>query len=151
VDDARRAGVESVLEVIVREQDGSSPSPERQAQMLVDAAADTASLHATLYKTEVPFRNLAPADDVTAISDLITRTVSCPWVVLSGGVAGKDFPEAVKRTAAGGAQGFLAGRAVWEKATGLPGDAAIRYLREESVQTLAGLRAALGAGRRASV
>ena len=147
IDDAKRAGIDGVLEVIVREEDGSSPAPARQAQLLVDAAEDTATLGATLYKTEVPSRNLAPAEEVTRVSALISEKVTCPWVVLSGGVAGDDFPEAVQRTAAGGAEGFLAGRAVWHRATALLGSDSVDYLHTDSVRNIAGLRSALRAGR----
>jgi sulfofructosephosphate aldolase len=147
VDEARAAGVESVLEVIVRESDGSSPTPDRQAMLLVEAAKDLTDLGATLYKTEVPFRNLASAADVTRVSRELSGVIRCPWVVLSGGVNVDDFPEAVARTAAGGAEGFLAGRAVWQKATALAGWDATDYLRNESVKTLADLRASLRSGR----
>lgn len=149
IEESARAGVHSVLEVIVREEDGSHPTPERQADMVVQAAKDMATLAPTLYKTEVPFRNLAPASAVTRVSGLITETINCPWVVLSGGVAGDQFPDAVRSTAQGGAEGFLAGRAVWSNATALVGAASKSYLENESVRTLAGLRSALRSGREA--
>jgi sulfofructosephosphate aldolase len=148
IDEARKAGLESVLEVIVRETDGSSPIPERQAELIVSAAKDLADMGATLYKAEVPFRNLASAEEVTRVSRELSAVIQTPWVVLSGGVNGDDFPDAVERTAAGGAEGFLAGRAVWQKATALAGWDATDYLRKESVETLAELRAALRSGRR---
>jgi sulfofructosephosphate aldolase len=147
IDEAARAGVDSVLEVIVREADGSPPSPGRQAQLLVEAAKQTAPLGATLYKTEVPYRNQASSEDVTQASALITDSVTCPWVVLSSGVPGGQFPQAVQRTARGGAKGFLAGRAVWRNATAIPEQAAASYLSNESVATMAALREALRAGR----
>ena len=153
IDEAARAGVDSVLEVIVREPDGSAPAPERQAQWVLAAARDTAPMGATLYKTEVPFRNLASADEVTRVSEQITEAVDSPWVVLSGGVAVEQFPEAVERTARGGAEGFLAGRAVWSNATSLTGNAVTDYLNTHSVDTMVGLREALrlGAARSAGV
>jgi sulfofructosephosphate aldolase len=151
IDEANRTGVESVLEVVVREADGSAPTPERQARFLVEAAQQTACLGASLYKTEVPYRNRAPADDVTRASALITGSIECPWVVLSSGVPGDQFPQAVQRTARGGAEGFLAGRAVWRKATALARRDAVNYLANESVATMAGLREALRAGRAGAV
>lgn len=147
IDEADRAGVDSVLEVVVREEDGAPPTPGRQAELLVEAAKQTASLGATLYKTEVPYRNLAPADEVIRVSARITDNVGCPWVVLSSGVAGDQFAQAVQRTARGGAEGFLAGRAVWRNATAMIGEAVTGYLSTESVKTVAGLREALRAGR----
>jgi sulfofructosephosphate aldolase len=147
VDEGLAAGVESVLEVIVRETDGSSPTPERQAELIVAAAQDLADFGATLYKAEVPFRNLASAEEVTRVSRELSAVIHSPWVVLSGGVKADDFAAAVEHTAAGGAEGFLAGRAVWQKATALAGWDATDYLRKESVETLAELRAALRRGR----
>jgi sulfofructosephosphate aldolase len=151
VDEAGRAGIESVLEVVVREADGSSPAPERQARLLVEAAKQTASLGATLYKTEIPYRNHASAQDVTRASTLLSDSIECPWVVLSSGVPEDQFAQAVQRTAQGGAEGFLAGRAVWRKATPLVGEDAVNYLTKESVATIAGLREALRAGRAGAV
>ena len=78
IDEAARAGVDSVLEVIVREVDGSAPSPGRQARLLVEAAKHTAPLGATLYKTEVPYRNQASSEDVTQASALISDSVDVP-------------------------------------------------------------------------
>jgi sulfofructosephosphate aldolase len=144
---AADAGVESVLEVVVREADGSSPSPERQAKLLVEAAAHTAQLNATLYKTEVPFRNAASSEDVSGVSQMITDRVSCPWVVLSSGVKAEEFPEAVTRTAQGGAEGFLAGRAVWGKATQMAPAPGLEYLKDQSVTAVDDLRRAAIAGR----
>jgi sulfofructosephosphate aldolase len=151
IDDAARAGLDSVLEVVVREADGSPPPPGRQAQLLVEAAKQTAPLGATLYKTEVPYQNRASAEDVTRVSALITGSIECPWVILSSGVPGDQFPQAVQRTAQGGAEGFLAGRAVWRKAAALAGEAAVNCLSNESVATVAGLREALRAGRAGAV
>jgi sulfofructosephosphate aldolase len=147
IDAAADAGVESVFEVVVREVDGSSPTPERQAKLLVEAAAHTAPLNATLYKTEVPFRNAASADEVIAVSQLVTDRVSCPWVVLSSGVKAEEFPEAVNRTAQGGAEGFLAGRAVWGKATQMAPAEGLEYLKDQSVLAVDELRRAALAGR----
>ena len=88
---------------------------------------------------------------MTRVSALITGSIECPWVVLSSGVPAEEFPQAVQRTARGGAEGFLAGRAVWRKATALAREDAVNYLANESVATLAGLREALRAGRAGAV
>jgi len=146
IEEAARAGVDSVLEVVVREADGSTPTPERQAELVLAAAKQTAPLGATLYKAEVPFRNLASEEDVVGASRQITEAVTSPWVVLSSGVPADQFPEAVARTARGGAEGFLAGRAIWSNATALTGAAMTDYLTSQSVDTLAGLRESLRLG-----
>ena len=43
----------------------------------------------------------------------ITQNLSCPWVVLSGGVAAERFLGVVAAACRGGASGFLAGRGIW--------------------------------------
>jgi len=107
------AGVDSVLEVVVRGADAQVAAPEVQAALLVEAARDLNSYRPTLYKTEVPFRAEASSAQVTATSARITEAMDCPWVVLSSGVPAERFPLAVRDTRAGGARGFLAGRAIW--------------------------------------
>ena len=136
VEGAKQAGLESVLEVVVRESDGSMPTDNRQAELLVAAAMEMSEYGATLYKTEVPFRGRAADADVIRVSEELTRVLPCPWVVLSSGVAATDFPRAVRNTALGGASGFLAGRAVWSSATGLPAHERDGHLRSDAVTAL---------------
>jgi sulfofructosephosphate aldolase len=120
IDASREAGLDSVLEVVVRDADGGAPSSEDQAGLLIDAARDLAAYAPTLYKTEVPFRGEVESARVTEVSNRITEIMDCPWVILSSGVAPEKFATAVIDTRAGGARGFLAGRAIWGSAARAP-------------------------------
>lgn len=51
--------------------------------------------------------------DLTEVMREITRVVPAPWVLLSGGMPGDRFVEALRAALAAGARGYLAGRAVW--------------------------------------
>jgi sulfofructosephosphate aldolase len=48
----------------------------------------------------------------------MSQVAGGPWVVLSNGVRQADFAEAVRIACAGGAHGFLAGRAIWSDVIG---------------------------------
>jgi sulfofructosephosphate aldolase len=144
------AGLDSVLEVVVREEDGQVPSDARQAELLVTAAREMAPYNATIYKTEVPFRMHGDPAAVTAVSAQITDAINSPWVILSSGVQAKDFPDAVRAARAGGASGFLAGRAIWANATGAAGDKIREQLETVSRGAFDELLAAVHANRPAS-
>jgi sulfofructosephosphate aldolase len=140
----RRSGVPVILEVIVRDADGPwRDGPGRDAA-IVEAAAEFAGFGADLYKAEVPDHGIDAAR-VTAVSREISAVLSCPWVVLSNGVEPARFGDAVAAACAGGASGFLAGRAIWSQA------AALRDFRESlrtvSVPTLERLSSMVPAGQ----
>jgi sulfofructosephosphate aldolase len=146
VEGAAAAGVDSVLEVLVRDRGGEAPaSPGRQAELLVEAAREMDHYGATLYKTEVPFYGRADQASIAEVSRQLTDILSCPWVVLSSGVVATDFPGAVAATHAGGAAGFLAGRAIWGSAATAPDADLAESLENQSVPALLALIDALGA------
>jgi sulfofructosephosphate aldolase len=132
---AERAGVASLVEGIVRPAEGeewSSSSARHQA--ILEAAAELTSYGGTIYKAEVP--GYLPGD-VSRVRDhaaRLTEIVAGPWVVLSNGVLQEDFAAAVGEATAGGAQGFLAGRAIW--ADTVPEPDPEQALRSRSVDRL---------------
>jgi len=136
-------GLESVLEVVVRDEGGQAPAPSVQASLLVDAAREMAPYGATLYKTEVPYLGQTAPEEVTAASTRLTSTLQSPWVVLSSGVPAEQFPDAVRATRAGGASGFLAGRAIWGAAARGPAADRNESLRTVGTAALAALVEAL--------
>ncbi|WP_173009983.1 hypothetical protein [Mycolicibacterium sp. P9-64] len=113
----RELGLPGVLEGVVRPREDDTVSREGFAEALVTAAIDLSQADPDLYKTEVVYTGHDDRDLATAAASAITETLSCPWVVLSSGVSGKDFPAAASAAVDGGASGFLAGRAVWSEAT----------------------------------
>lgn len=128
-------GLPSVLESIVRAKDAPSWSdPHDAVEAMLKATAELATLKADLYKCEVPGHGLFPVEETTKISREITSLIGSPWVVLSNGVAAKDFPSAVEAACAGGASGFLAGRAIWADAVKEEDPAG--FMRDESIKRL---------------
>lgn len=110
-------GLPSVLESIVRAKDAPTWSdPDAAVEAMLKAASEFSALEADLYKCEVPGHGLFDAQKTTSISREITELIGSPWVVLSNGVSADAFPSAVKAACAGGASGFLAGRAIWADA-----------------------------------
>jgi sulfofructosephosphate aldolase len=115
---ARRHGVLSVLEPVVRE--------DRQ---IVEAASELGATRPSLYKCQAP-----RAGDVAARCAEITNVLPVPWVVLSQGVPRDEFPQAVEDACKGGARGFLAGRALWTNT--LDADDPTELLRAQSLPRL---------------
>jgi sulfofructosephosphate aldolase len=133
----RRAGLPGIVEGVVRPVDIADWSDRDRDHALVLAARDLGALGPELYKGEVPSYGRADAEVITSAAREITESIECPWVVLSSGVAAADFPRAVAACVAGGAEGFLAGRAIWADALAASDPAA--FLAHESVDRLRGL------------
>lgn len=111
-------GLIGIVEAMVREPEDVGRGGWNPEQAMVDAAACLAASRPDLYKGEVPFHGKAPAREIERWAERVTRALSCPWVVLSQGVAIDDFAPAVEASCRGGASGFLAGRAIWADAIG---------------------------------
>jgi tagatose 1,6-diphosphate aldolase len=54
--------------------------------------------------------------DLSDVMAHITKRLPAPWVLLSGGMPSDQFIESLELAAADGARGYLAGRAVWQRA-----------------------------------
>jgi len=136
----RDAGLVSLVEGVVRPP-VPVPAVWTREVAIVDAARQLGELEPDLYKAEVPFHGRASADRIHAVASEITRAVRRPWVVLSQGVEPADFPAAMAAACAGGASGFLAGRAIWTDAIDGIRDVAgyEAALRERSAPRLADL------------
>ena len=114
---ARKAGVVSLLEGIVRQSDGSGfTDADAHGKAVIAAAVELAAFGPDVYKAEVPGYRRGDLGLVKGYSEQLTKALSCPWVVLSSGVDAVDFPEAVRLSVEAGASGFLAGRAIWADA-----------------------------------
>ena len=120
---ARSHDLLSVLEPVVRE----------DAQ-IVQAARELGAVRPSLYKCQVPTAGVASSAEITLRCREIDAALPVPWVVLSQGVAYEEFPRAVQAACAGGASGFLAGRALWTNA--LDADDVDAALRAQSVPRL---------------
>lgn len=110
----RRRGRAAIVEGIVRtEQDASPDDPEAHADLVLTAAVELAGLGADLYKAEVPTLGRADDEAIARHARRLSDALPCPWVVLSNGTPADRFGSAMLAASRGGADGFLAGRAVW--------------------------------------
>jgi sulfofructosephosphate aldolase len=136
---ARRMGLPGIVEGVVRPPDFATWSIPRRNDALVAAAQDLAATAPDLYKAEIIYPSPEHHDAAREASKGITAAMPVPWVILSSGVPGKHFGEALAAAVEGGAEGFLAGRALWADACGAPDVAA--FLRTTSSDRLATLAA----------
>lgn len=111
VEGARRLGLISVLEGLIRVPAGSPTALFDET--LLAAAAAFAPFRPDLYKTNVPSLGAGEPAAMTAVAQDLSRAIARPWVVLSAGVGAERFPGAVEAACRGGASGFLAGQGVW--------------------------------------
>jgi sulfofructosephosphate aldolase len=132
---AKDAGVPTILEGVVRPASGREWAAfEERDDAIQSAAEEFAAASLDIYKAEVPGLGRLPAEDLQARARALTAALPCPWVVLSSGVPADAFPAAVDAACAGGASGFLAGRAVWADA--LSHEDTARFLRDHGVGRL---------------
>ena len=141
-----RADVASVLEGVVRPPEGADwASGSERDDAILSAATEFSASRPSLYKAEVPGLGRLPAEELVRRAAQITSVLSSPWVVLSSGVRPNDFPDAVEAACRGGADGFLAGRAIWADSIGAPDVTA--HLRETARARIRRLREAVRSGR----
>lgn len=135
LDLAAAAGAASLVEGIVRPAPGSRwASPAERHRAILDCARELATFHPDIYKAEVPGYLQGDLSRVAEQSARLSEIVGGDWVILSNGVERDAFPDALTEALKGGAQGFLAGRAVWADTVKDP-DAATA-LRSRSVGRL---------------
>ncbi|WP_326534767.1 tagatose 1,6-diphosphate aldolase [Pseudorhodoferax sp.] len=104
-------------------------APEKMPQLVLDSVAEFAKPEygVDLFKLEAPLPGATlPAPDGSAahraaqrcFDDMGTlcRDAGIPWVMLSAGVTGAQFLRVMAYAYAAGANGFLAGRAIWWQA-----------------------------------
>lgn len=131
-------------------------APEKMPQLVLDSVAEFAKPEygVDLFKLESPLPGATlPARDGSAahlgaqrwFNDMGTlcREAGLPWVMLSAGVTAEQFQRVMAYAYAAGANGFLAGRAIWWQALqAFPDlDACRRVLAVEGVRTLEALDA----------
>ncbi len=111
---ADAAGVVSLVEGVVHPSVGAEwADMGRRHDAIIRAAVELSSYGGAIYKAEVPGYVPGDLSLVREQARQLTDMIDVPWVVLSSGVALAEFPGAVAEAVAGGASGFLAGRAIW--------------------------------------
>ncbi|NUR07984.1 MAG: hypothetical protein HOQ22_07515 [Nocardioidaceae bacterium] len=131
VADCRATGVPSVVENLVYTLPGEELTPERRADAIIEAAEALDGLKPDLLKLEYP----GSPEACRRLADRLT----VPWAVLSAGVGFDEFADVLKISCdEGGASGFIAGRAVWKDAVGMPTGPRREHLRSEGLRRLEG-------------
>ncbi len=135
VERARSAGLISIVEPVSRGRADGAPCDSEAG--VLEAAKELGSLGADLYKAEVPLKGQGDDDEIRRRCAQLTSTISSPWVILSSGVPQDHFPDALRLAMGEGADGFLAGRAVWSGCIGAPDvDEALRTDAVSRLQAL---------------
>ncbi|MFK7963459.1 MAG: tagatose 1,6-diphosphate aldolase [Burkholderiaceae bacterium] len=154
----REHDIAYVLELLVYPFAGSNQSlpdyveaPEKQPELVLESVREFAQPRygVDLFKLESPLPGAAlPARDGSAAHQdaqahfdqlsAICRDAGLPWVMLSAGVTSDQFKRVMEYAYSAGANGFLAGRAIWWQAMqAFPDLAACEAaLRREGGQTL---------------
>ncbi len=135
----RETGMLGIVEGVVRPDDLASWSDADKNDALVQAAVDLDTTNPDLYKAEVPLFGFGEPEVIVETARRITDAIACPWVVLSSGVPADRFASAVAMSRAGGASGFLAGRAIWMDA--INADDTQGFLATHSAERLRSLAA----------
>jgi sulfofructosephosphate aldolase len=114
MDVASAAGVATLVEGIVRPSSGTRwASPSERHHAILDCARELTAFGPDIYKAEVPGYLQGDLSSVADQSRRMSDIVKGDWVILSNGVERDAFPDALTEALKGGADGFLAGRAVW--------------------------------------
>ncbi|MBV9831550.1 MAG: hypothetical protein JOZ82_08115 [Marmoricola sp.] len=137
IEDCRATGVPSVVENLIYPLPGEETlSPERRAEAIIEAAAALDGLKPDLLKLEYP----GSPEACRRLADVLT----VPWAVLSAGVGFEEFADVLRISCdEGGASGFIAGRAVWKDAVGMPAGPRLEHLRSEGLRRLEGCMQAI--------
>jgi sulfofructosephosphate aldolase len=104
-------GLIAIIEPVVRTPRTHADFDKEDA--ILRAAEELGDCGADLYKAEMPHGGRGTDDDLYAACRELDSRINTPWVILSSGVNADLFPNAVRQAVRAGAQGFLAGRAVW--------------------------------------
>lgn len=140
VDDCRAVGIPSVIENLIYPLPHEEHlSAQQREDLIVESARLLNETGADLLKLEYPGNE----QGCRRIGDAVTG----PWAVLSAGVAFDTFQDVLRISCdAGGASGFIAGRALWQEAVGMDSDERRAFLSETGRRRLDACRAAI-AGR----
>ncbi len=76
-----------------------------------------------VYKLEYP-------GSLEGCKKITEKLKDLPWILLTGGVSFEKFDVELKDAIGGGAQGFLAGRAIWQEVCKLEGEEKEKFLKE---------------------
>jgi len=117
--------------------------PAECRRVIVETARRLTPLGADVLKAEFPLDPRAAPDEgswAEACAELSAAS-SAPWILLSASVDYATFLRQVTAACRAGASGVAAGRAVWQEACALAGEARLAFLRGPARERLARLTA----------
>lgn len=117
---------------------GSAEFAERKPEMVIETAKRLCPLGIDVLKAEFPDDPDHEQDEAIMASHCreLNDAAGIPWVLLSAGVGYDKFKTQTQIACENGASGFLAGRAIWQEAPGLPADEQDAFLASTSVNRL---------------
>lgn len=118
---------------------GTAEFAELRPRMVIETARRLVPLGIDVLKAEFPAdSDFEKSDDrmTAACRELTDACGAIPWVLLSAGVGYEQFKHQVEIACAGGASGFLAGRAIWQEVPSLPEADRPAFLRDEAARRL---------------
>lgn len=117
--------------------------PEARRRVVVETARRLTPLGVDVLKAEFPLDLTAHPDEqdwAEACAELSAASI-VPWVLLSASVDYATYLRQVTVACRAGASGVAAGRAVWQEAAGLAGEARLAFLRGPAHERMARLTA----------
>jgi len=118
-------------------------SPEERRRVVIESARRLTALGIDVLKAEFPLDSVAQTDEhewAAACAELSAAS-TVPWVLLSASVDYETYLRQVTVACRAGAAGVAVGRAVWQEATKLSGQARESFLRNLAHARLARLTA----------
>ncbi len=110
--------------------------PAEREQVVVESANRLSDLGITVLLTEFPVDCAAVPEEAKwlPVCRELTQASSVPWVLLSAAAPYDLFKRQVKVAATAGASGVVVGRAVWQEAASLTGQARVDFLQGEGLR-----------------
>jgi tagatose 1,6-diphosphate aldolase len=117
---------------------GTAEFAERKPEMVIETANRLCPLGIDVLKSEFPDDPDFQKDEAVMAENCsaLNSAAGIPWVLLSAGVDYQTFKLQASIACQNGASGFLAGRAIWQEAPGLPQDEQDEFLHSTAVGRL---------------
>lgn len=117
---------------------GTAEFAKRKPEMVIETARRLSPMGIDVLKAEFPDDPNHEEDEGAMAEHCreLTDAAGIPWVLLSAGVGYDIFKLQAQIACENGASGFLAGRAIWQEAPGLPEDEQDDFLATTSVKRL---------------
>jgi tagatose 1,6-diphosphate aldolase len=139
-DDCRRNDICFLLEFLVYPLGGDvgyAEDPQKYPEMVIESVrrfagpeygVDIFKLESPLPAKSLPAQSSPEAKRVQGLFDQLGQVCNRPWVMLSAGASAADFSNVLTYAYRAGANGYLAGRAIWwEAMQAFPDTAAIAH------------------------